>query len=99
MNSTIIVTILLALVIAVFIFARQVIQLPDTQRRLLMPLILGVVLAGVFLAGHPATQGIAAVLIGAVLGVCTALVGGPVIRVALRAPSLSGSSFTQLSSR
>lgn len=81
MNTTIIITILLALVIAVFIFARQVIQLPVTQRSLLMPLILSVVLAGVFLMGHPAPQGITAVLIGAVFGVCTGLVGGLVIRV------------------
>jgi uncharacterized membrane protein YoaT (DUF817 family) len=65
MNINVIVTALLALVIVVFIFARQIIQLPVTQRSLLMPLILSVALGGVFLVGHPAPEGIAAVIIGA----------------------------------
>ena len=81
MNINVIVTALLALVIVVFIFVRQIIQLPVTQRSLLMPLILSVALAGVFLVGHPAPEGIAAVVIGAVLGVGTGLVGGQLIRV------------------
>jgi hypothetical protein len=81
MNSNVIVTALLAVVIVVFIFVRQIIQLPVTQRSLLMPLILSVALGGVFLVGHPAPEGIAAVVIGAVLGVGTGLVSGQVIRV------------------
>src|SRR5207249_995321 len=52
-----------------------------TQRSLLMPLILSVVLGGVFLLSHPAPEGIAAVVIGAVLGVGTGLMSGQVIRV------------------
>jgi hypothetical protein len=81
MNSNVIVTALLALVIVVFIVARQIIQRPVTQRSLLMALILSVALGGVFLVGHPAPEGIAAVIIGAVLGVGTGLVSGQVIRV------------------
>ena len=81
MTTNVIVTALLALVIVVFIFARQIIQRPVTQLSLLLPLILSVALAGVFLAGHPAPEGIAAVIIGAVLGVGTGLVSGQVISV------------------
>ena len=40
MNTNVIVTALLALVIVVFIFARQIIQRPVTQQSLLLPLIL-----------------------------------------------------------
>ena len=39
MNTNVIVTALLALVIVVFIFVRQIIQRPVTQRNLLLPLI------------------------------------------------------------
>src|SRR5438309_5795548 len=81
MNTNLIVTALLALVIVVFIFARQIIQRPVTQQSLLLPLILSVALGGVFLVGHPAPEGIAAVVIGAVLGVGTGLVSGQVVRV------------------
>jgi len=81
MNINVIVTALLALVIVVYIFVRQMIQRPVTQRNLLMPLILSVALGGVFLVGHPAPEGIAAVIIGVVLGVGTGLVSGQVIRV------------------
>src|ERR1700680_650236 len=81
MNTNLILTALLALVIVVFIFAREIIQLPVTQRSLLMPLLLSVVLGGVFLVGHPAPEGIAAVFIGAALGVGTGLLSGQVIRV------------------
>lgn len=81
MNSNVIITALLALVIVVFIFARQIIQRPVTQLSLLLPLIVSVALGGVFLGGHPTSEGIAAVVIGAVLGVGTGLVSGQVIRV------------------
>jgi hypothetical protein len=81
MNTNVIVTALLALVIVVFIFVRQMIQRPVTQRSLLMPLILSVALGGVFLISHPALGAVAAVVIGAVLGVGTGLVSGQVIRV------------------
>ena len=81
MNINVIVTAVVALVIVVFIFARQIIQRPVTQQGLLLPLILSVALGGVFLVGHPAPEGIAAVVIGAVLGVGTGLVSGQVVRV------------------
>ena len=81
MNSNGIVTAVVALVIVVFIFARQIIQRPVTQLSLLLPLMLSVALGGVFLVGHPASEGIAAVIIGAVLGVGTGLVSGQVVRV------------------
>jgi len=81
MNSNVIVTVLLALVIVVFIFARQIIQRPVTQLSLLLPLILSAALGGVFLLSHPAPGGVVAVIIGAVLGIGTGLVSGQVIRV------------------
>ncbi len=81
MNSNVIITALVALVIVVFIFVRQIIQRPVTQRSLLLPLIVSVALGGMFLVGHPAPEGIAAVVIGAVLGVGTGLVSGQVVRV------------------
>ena len=76
-----IVTAALAVVIVVFIFMRQIVQRPVTQRSLLLPLILSVGLGGVFLAGHPAPEGIAAVIVGAAIGVGTGLLSGQVIRV------------------
>lgn len=81
MNSNVIITVLVVLVIVVFIFVRQVIQRPVTQMSLLLPLVLSVALGGVFLAGHPASEGIAAVVIGALLGVGTGLLSGQVVRV------------------
>jgi hypothetical protein len=81
MNSNVIITALLAVGIVVFIFARQIIQRPVTQLSLLLPLILSVALGGVFLVSHPTPEGIAAVTIGAVLGVGTGLVSGQVVRV------------------
>lgn len=81
MNSNVIVTALLALVIVVFIFVRQIIQRPVTLQSLLLPLILSVALGGGFLVDHPMPEGIAAVIIGAVLGIGTGLVSGQVIRV------------------
>ncbi len=81
MTTNMIVTVLLALVIVVFIFARQIVQLRVTQRSLLLPPILSVGLGGLFLVGHPATEGIAAMIVGAALGVGTGLVTGQVIRV------------------
>ena len=81
MNSNAIVTVVVALVIVVFIFVRQIIQRPVTQQSLLLPLILSVALGGVFLVSHPAPEGIAAVITGAVLGVGTGLVSGQVVRV------------------
>ncbi len=81
MNSTVIITALLAIVIVVFIFVRQIIQRPVTQRSLLLPLIVSVALGGIFLVGHPASEGIAAVVIGAVLGVGTGLLSGQVVRI------------------
>jgi len=46
-----------------------------------MPLVLSVVLGGMLLVGHPAPERIAAVFIGAALGVGTGLVSGQVVRV------------------
>src|SRR5207237_8541982 len=51
------------------------------RRNRLMPLILSVVLGGVFLISHPALGAVAAVIIGALLGVGTGLVSGQVVRV------------------
>ena len=81
MNINVIVTAVVALVIVVFIFVRQIIQRPVTQLNLLLPLIVSVALGDVFLGSHPAPEGIAAVVIGAVLGVGTGLVSGQLIRV------------------
>ena len=81
MTTNVIVTVLLALVIVVFIFVRQIIQRPVTQQSLLLPLILSVALAAVFLASQPTAEGIVAVIIGAVLGVGTGLLSGQVVRV------------------
>ena len=81
MTTNLMVTAVVALAIVVFIIARQIMQLPVTQRSLLMPLVLSVALGGVFLVGHPAPGRIAAVFIGAVLGVGTGLVSGQVVRV------------------
>lgn len=81
MNTNVIVTALLALVIIVFIFARQLMQQPVTQRSLLMPVILTVALAGFFLLSHPTLAGIAAVVVGIVLGIGTGLLSGQLIRV------------------
>ena len=81
MNTNVIVTAVLALVIIVFIFARQLMQQPVTQRSLLMPVILTVALAGFFLLSHPTLAGIAAVVVGIVLGIGTGLLSGQLIRV------------------
>jgi membrane protein CcdC involved in cytochrome C biogenesis len=81
MNTNGIATALLALVIVVFLFARQLIQRPVTQRSLLMPLILNVALGGLFLLSHPTLEGTALVIIGEVLGVGTGLFSGQLIRV------------------
>ncbi|HJT55409.1 MAG TPA: hypothetical protein VJ761_02850 [Ktedonobacteraceae bacterium] len=81
MSTNVIVTALLALGIVVFIFVRQIIQRPVTQQTLLLPLMLSVALGGVFLVGHPAPEGIAAVIIGAVLGIGTGLLSGQVVRI------------------
>ena len=81
MNSNVIITVVVVLAIVVFIFARQIIQRSVTQISLLLPLILSVAFAGLFLTGHPTSAGIVAVIIGAVLGVGTGLVSGQVVRV------------------
>ena len=81
MTSNMMVTALLVLAIVVFIFVRQISQRPVTQQSLLLPLILSVAFGGLFLADHPAPEGIVAVIIGAALGVSTGLVSGQVVRV------------------
>jgi hypothetical protein len=81
MNTNFIVIAVVALAIVIFIIVRQIIQLPVTQRSLLMPLVLSVVLGSVFLMGHPAPEGIEAVIIGTALGVGTGLVSGQMVRV------------------
>src|SRR5690242_12309117 len=81
MNSNVIITVLVVLAIVVFVFARQIIQRPVTQVSLLLPLILSVAFAGLFLAGHPTSEGIVAVIAGTVLGVGTGLASGQVVRV------------------
>jgi len=81
MTIDVIVTVVLALALVVFIFARQMMQRPVTQRGLLLPLVVCVALGGVFLVGHPALVAVAAVGIGVVFGVGTGLVSGQVMRV------------------
>lgn len=81
MNINLIITILLALGIVVFIFARQIVQRPVTQRNLLLPVIVSVALGGFFLLSHPTAEGIVAVVIGAALGVGTGLLSGQLIRI------------------
>ena len=81
MNSNVIITVVVVLAIVIFIFARQIIQRPVTQISLLLPLILSVAFVGLFLSGRPTTEGIVAVIIGAVLGIGTGLVSGQVVRV------------------
>ena len=81
MNSSVILTALLAIAIVVFIFVRQIIQRPVTQMNLLLPVIVTVVLGGIFLRGHPTTEGVAAVIIGVVFGIGTGLLSGQLIRV------------------
>src|SRR5690348_10720789 len=81
MNSNVIITVVVVLAIVIFIFARQIIQRPVTQISLLLPLVLSVAFVGLFLSGRPTTEGIVAVMIGAVFGVGTGLVSGQVVRV------------------
>lgn len=81
MSIDVIITVVLALALVIFIFARQMMQRPVTQRGLLLPLMVGVVLGGVFLARQPAFVAVAAVGIGLVLGLSTGLVSGQVMRV------------------
>lgn len=81
MNTSVIATAILALVLVVYFFARQMMQRPVTQRGLLMPLILGVALGGVFLVNSPALGAVAAVGVGALLGVGSGLISGQFMRV------------------
>jgi hypothetical protein len=81
MSLSLIVTIVLALAIIIFICVRQIMQWPVTQRSLLLPLVLCVVLGGVFLMGQPELEAVAAVGIGVLLGAGTGLVSGQVMRV------------------
>ena len=81
MPGSVIVTAMLAAVLVVFILTRQFMERPVTQRSLALPPALGVGLGAIFLAGHPAAASIAAVLVGAAIGVGTGLLGGQVVRV------------------
>lgn len=81
MNINLIITVLLALGIVVFIFARQIVQRPVTQRNLLLPVIVSIALGGFFLLSHPTVEGIVAVVIGAALGIGTGLLSGQLIQV------------------
>ncbi|HEX6778742.1 MAG TPA: CcdC protein domain-containing protein [Ktedonobacterales bacterium] len=81
MSIDVIITVALALALVIFIFARQMMQRPVTQRGLLLPVVVCVVLGGVFLARQPALVAVAAVGIGVLLGVGTGLISGQVMRV------------------
>jgi hypothetical protein len=81
MTINLIITVVLALALIVFIFARQLVQRPITQRSLLLPLVVCVLLGGAFLASKPAFVAVAAVVVGVVLGIGTGLVSGQVMRV------------------
>lgn len=81
MNANLIVTIVLALAIIIFIFARQLMERPVTQRGLLLPLAICVLLGVLYLAGLPTGAAILLVAIGLVFGVGTGLVSGQLMRV------------------
>ena len=81
MTINLMITVVLALTLIAFIFARQMIQRPVTQRSLLLPLVVCVVLGGAFLASKPTFVAAAAVVGGLVLGIGTGVVSGQVMRV------------------
>jgi membrane protein CcdC involved in cytochrome C biogenesis len=68
-------------IVVVFIVVRQVMERPVTQRGLILPPALGIVLSVLFLAAHPAPASMAAVLLGAAIGAVTGLFGSQVVRV------------------
>lgn len=75
------ITVVVALALISFIFARQLMQRPVTQRGLLLPLVVCVLLGVWFLLTQPAFVTVAAVGIGVMLGVGTGLVSGQLMRV------------------
>lgn len=81
MTANVIITIILALALIVFLFARQLMQRPVTQRGLLLPLVVCALLGVLFLVGKPAGAAVLLVGLGLVLGVGTGLVSGQVMRV------------------
>ena len=81
MPGSLIVTVTLAAVLVAFILTRQLVERTVTQRSLALPPLLGAGLGAIFLAGHPAAASIAAVLVGAAIGVGTGMLGGRAVRV------------------
>ena len=80
MNTTMISTILIALVAIGYLIYKQVIQQPVSQRDFLLPVI-GVIYAGVMFANTTDWNLLLSVLVGGGLGVLTGLAGGQVVRV------------------
>ena len=81
MLINLIITVVVALALIIFIFARQLMERPVTQRGLLLPLVVCVLLGVLFLAGQPASAAILLVSLGLVFGVGTGLVSGQLMRV------------------
>lgn len=75
------ITVVVALALISFILARQLMERPVTQRGLLLPLVVCVLLGVWFLAGQPASVAILFVSLGLVFGVGTGLVSGQFMRV------------------
>lgn len=81
MTLDLLITVVLALALIVFILARQLMERPVTQRGLVLPLAVCVLLGILFLAGHPAGAAVLLGGLGWVLGVGTGLVSGQFMRV------------------
>lgn len=80
MNSTMILTILIALAAIAYLIYKQVIQQQVSQRDFLLPVI-AVIYAGVTFANTLDWNMLLAILIGGGLGVLTGLASGQVVRV------------------
>lgn len=81
MTIGVLATVALTLALVITIFARQLMRRPITQRSVLVPLALGVVLGVLFWGNHPASRVVATVVIGVALGLVTGLVSGQFVRV------------------
>jgi hypothetical protein len=81
MMTNAIMTGILALVIVGFIFYRQMMQRVVSQRNLLLPALLAVLLGGIFLTNNPSIEAEMAVVIGALVGVLSGLASGQFMRV------------------
>jgi hypothetical protein len=81
MPLNVIITVVVALALISFLLARQLLERPVTQRSLLLPVVVCVLLGAWFLSTQPAFMAVAEVGIGLVFGVGTGLVSGQLMRV------------------